>query len=125
LKLVDTSVAVDHLRGYASAVVLLEGLVEAREELLASELTRYELRAGVRAKETGALSRFFTALRWVPVDAEIAEAGGDLARRYRKTHPTIDDVDYLIAGTAVLTGAELLTLNVRHFPMFVELQAPY
>ena len=125
MKLVDTSVAVDHLRGHAPAVALLEAMVEDHEELLGSALTRYELLAGVRDEERHRLSRFFAALTWVPVDAEIAEAGGELAKRYRRSHPGIDDIDFLIAATATVTGAELLTVNVRHFPMLQALRKPY
>ncbi len=36
-----------------------------------------------------------------------------------------DDADYLIAATVVVVDAELLTTNVRHFPMLPGLQPPY
>ena len=58
MKLLDTSVAVDHLRGEEPAVKLLSGLVEANEPLLASEVVRFELLAGVREDEVEALERF-------------------------------------------------------------------
>ena len=67
MKLLDTSVAVDHLRGEEPAVELLSGLVAANEPLLASEVVRFELLAGVREDEVEALERFFSALSWVPV----------------------------------------------------------
>jgi predicted nucleic acid-binding protein len=34
-------------------------------------------------------------------------------------------VDHLIAATALVLDAELLTMNVRHFPMLAGLSAPY
>ena len=34
-------------------------------------------------------------------------------------------VDHAIAATAILAGAELLTCNVRHFPMFPGLRPPW
>lgn len=43
----------------------------------------------------------------------------------RSSHRGIDDVDYLIAATAIVVDADLLTTNVRHFPMFPDLQPPY
>jgi predicted nucleic acid-binding protein len=67
LKLVDTTVAVDHLRGDPGAVGLLTSLVAAGEELLASEISRFELLVGVRPRERDALEDFFSALDWVPV----------------------------------------------------------
>jgi predicted nucleic acid-binding protein len=81
--------------------------------------------AGVRKGEVEALEQFFTAVSWVPVGEEVARTAGELARQHRRAHSGIDDVDYLIAATAVLLEAELLTTNVRHFPMLDGLQAPY
>jgi predicted nucleic acid-binding protein len=125
VKLVDTSVAIDHLRGVQEAVDLLGGLIDADEVLLASEVVRFELLAGVRRSEVEALEQFFSALSWVPVGEEVARTAGDLARRHRRAHSGIDDADYLIAATAVLLEADLLTTNVRHFPMLAGLAAPY
>jgi predicted nucleic acid-binding protein len=125
VKLLDTSVAIDHLRGLPPAVDLLSGLIEAEESLLASEVVRLELLAGAREKEVEALEQFFSALSWVPVGEEVARAAGSLAQRHRRAHSGIDDVDYLIAATALLLDAELLTTNVRHFPMIAGLEPAY
>jgi hypothetical protein len=48
-----------------------------------------------------------------------------LARRYRTSHSGIEDIDYLIAATALVLDAELLTTNVRHFPMLEGLSPAY
>jgi predicted nucleic acid-binding protein len=125
VKLVDTTVAIDHLRGDHAAVDLLRGLVENDETLVASEVVRFELVAGVRDDELPALEQFFAALSWVSVGEDVARAAGDLARKHRGAHGGIDDVDYLIAATALLLEADLLTTNVRHFPMLPGLQPPY
>jgi predicted nucleic acid-binding protein len=125
VKLLDTSVAIDHLRGTEPAVSLLSDLIEADEPVLASEVVRFELLAGVRAKEVDALEQFFSALSWVPVGEEVTRAAGELANRHRRSHSGIDMADYLIAATALLLDADLLTTNVRHFPMLTELRAAY
>jgi len=125
VKLLDTTIAVDHLRGRSAAVELVTSLVESEERLVASELVRFELLSGARDSEADRLEDFFSVLGWVPVDAEVSRLGGQLARRYRKGHTRIDDVDYLIAATALLLDAALLTTNVRHFPMFERLHPPY
>ena len=62
MKLLDTSVAVDHLRGEPAASELLGAAIAAGEPLAASEVVRFELLAGVRPKEADALQRFFTAI---------------------------------------------------------------
>jgi predicted nucleic acid-binding protein len=125
VKLLDTSVAIDHLRGSPPAVDLLNSLIEAEEPLLASEVVRFELLASVREKEVQALEQFFFALSWVPVGEEVSRAAGALAQRHRRSHSGIDDADYLIAATALLLDAELLTTNVRHFPMITGLEPAY
>jgi predicted nucleic acid-binding protein len=125
VKVVDTTVAVDHLRGLAPATRLLTELVAAGDTLAASEITRFELLAGVRQAELGALEAFFSALVWVPIDEEISRTAAALAHRLRRSHRGIDDADYLIAATALVLEADLLTTNVRHFPMFQGLRPPY
>ena len=125
MKLLDTTVAIDHLRGAESAVDLLRQLVEEDETFLASEVTRFELLAGVRDDEFEALEEFFSALSWVPVDEGVTRTAGLLARKHRRAYSGIDDVDYLVAATALFLDAELLTTNVRHFPMIAGLRSPY
>jgi predicted nucleic acid-binding protein len=125
VKLLDTTVAIDHLRGDQAAVGLLRRFVEADEDLAASELVRLELLAGVLDHERDALERFFSAVVWVPVDEPITRAAGALARKYRASYGGIDDVDYLIAATAVVLEADLVTTNVRHFPMLPGVRPAY
>ncbi len=125
MKLLDTSVAVDHLRGIGPATELLARQVDQGQTLGSSELVRFELLAGVRPRETDALEQFFSSLLWIAVDEDVTRTAGLLARKHRKAHSGIDDVDYLIGATAIVANAELLTTNVRHFPMFEGLRAPY
>lgn len=125
MKLLDTTVAVDHLRGVAPAVDLLSRLIGGEEAVGASEVVRFELLAGVRDTEIEALEQFFSALSWVPVDEAVTRTAGLLARKHRKAYSGIDDVDYLIAATALVVDADLLTTNVRHFPMLAGLRAAY
>jgi predicted nucleic acid-binding protein len=125
LKLIDTSVAVDHLLGRTAATALLERLIGSGDELVASELTRFEVLAGAREPERPALEAFFSVPTWIAVEEEIARLAGELASRYRRSHSGIDAADYLIAATAIAAGADLLTTNVRHFPMFPALRPAY
>jgi predicted nucleic acid-binding protein len=123
--LVDTSILIDHLRGREQA---RDTLLEARRSdrrLLASVLTRTEILGGKRAAETTSTRALLTALDWIAVSREIADAAGSLAREYRTSHSGVDIADYVIAATAAAAEAELWTRNVEHFPMFVGLVAPY
>ena len=125
MKLLDTSVAIDHLRGATPAVDLLHRLIDSEEPVVASEVVRFELLAGVQDNELEDLEHFFSALSWVPVDEDISRTAGSLARRHRGAHGGIDDAAYLIAATALALDAQLVTTNVRHFPMLSGLRSAY
>lgn len=122
--LVDTSVLVDHLRGVPAARSTLE-LARGSGHVLSSVVTRTELLGGTRSAERAKTYALIEALEWVEVSTEIADAAGVLARKFRRSHPGIDIADYLIAATAQLHDAGLATRNVKHFPMFSGLTAPY
>lgn len=125
MKVLDTTVAVDHLRGEPKATKLMERLVRSGESIIASEVVRFELMAGVRRNEIEALEKFCTALYWVPVTEGVTRRAGAFAREYRASHKGIDVADYLIAATATVLDAEVLTTNVRHFPMLPGLRSAY
>ena len=79
----------------------------------------------MRTHERRPTRRLFEQLLWVPVDDAVAELAGEYARLYRRSHQGIDVPDYVIAATAFTLRAELWTRNVKHFPMFADLAAPY
>ena len=122
--LVDTSVLIDYLRGHPGAAELLES-ERVLAPLHASEMTRLEVLAGMRPNEQAGTRALLATLVWHPVDAEVAEEAGSLGRQWLPSHHTIDGADLAIAATAIRCQARLLTLNLRHFPMFPNLQPPY
>lgn len=122
MKLLDTAVAIDYLRDYRPAVEVVEA---GSDWLGASEITRFEIMVGLHADEEEAAETFFSELGWVPVGEPISRRAAALARHYRPAHSGIEDADYLIAATALELDAELLTTNVRHFPMLPGLRPAY
>ncbi|MBK6848231.1 MAG: type II toxin-antitoxin system VapC family toxin [Proteobacteria bacterium] len=123
--LVDTSVLIDHLRGRAPAAELLMRSVRAGAALWSATVVRTEILAGMRESEERATNALLGALRWQDLTIEIANHAGRLARRYLRSHPGVDTVDYVVAATALTLGASLLTQNVKHFPMFDGLRPAY
>jgi predicted nucleic acid-binding protein len=122
--LVDTDVLIAHLRGHPAA---RDWLRTAREQgiLSASAVTLTELTGGMRSAERREVTRLLSALRLRPVTVAIARQAGMFMRSYRASHSGIGLGDYLVAATAGVLGLELATLNVRHFPMFEDLQPPF
>lgn len=123
--LLDTAVLVDHLRGDPRALRLLEQLLAEDEAIWAATPTRTELLAGVRPTEREALDQLLDGLIWVDITSAIADDAGEMAHKHRRSHIGIDTVDYLVAAAARAVDARLLTLNVRHFPMFPDLEPAY
>lgn len=122
--LVDTSVLIDVLRGEVAAAAVLRDARTAGP-LHASEVTRLEVLAGMRDREEAATRALLAVLIWHPVDEKVAEVAGELGRKWLPGNRGIDSADLAIAATAVLLDARPLTRNVKHFPMFSELSAPY
>lgn len=79
----------------------------------------------MRAHEEEETRALLDALEWHPLDERLAEIAGELGRRWLPGNRGIDSADLAIAATAIALDARLLTRNVRHFPMFVGLSAPY
>jgi len=115
-------VLIDVLRNLDPAV---EYLASVEAVPVCSEVTRIELITGLRSAERGLAERLFPTLDWITVDEDIARRAGALGRRFRASHPGIDAADLAVAATAERLGVEVATANVRHFPMFPGLRAPY
>lgn len=123
MTLFDTSVLIAHLRGDGRATILLTDI--STDDRIASVMARVEIEGGMRSAERAQVASLFSVTRLLPVTDAIAARAAEHLRRYRRSHSGIDLVDYVVAATAELHGAELATLNTRHFPMFKGLRPPW
>lgn len=119
----DSTILIAHLRGDRRATHLLDASLH--NGALASVISRAEIEGGMRSGERRDVSRLFEAVTLVPVTDAVARRAGRHLQGFRRARPGIDLADYLIGATAEELGAELVTLNVRHFPMFPTLQPPW
>ncbi|MEO8527854.1 MAG: type II toxin-antitoxin system VapC family toxin [Pseudolysinimonas sp.] len=121
---VDTSVIIDVLRGDSAAAAALR---DARQTgpLHASEVTRIEVLAGMRSREEEGTRALLGSFIWHPVDEPLAEIAGELGREWLPGNRGIDSADLAIAATTIALDAVLFTQNIKHFPMFSGLSAPY
>ena len=123
--LIDTSVLIDVLRGHEDAVAFLRDAATRDDELWSVTIVRTEVLAGMRPREQGPTMALLDALRWIDVTVDLADAAGALARKHIRSHPGVDVADYLLAVAAQRLEARPCTMNLRHFPMFPNLQTPY
>jgi len=120
--LLDTDVMVDFLRGHARAVAFVKA---HSERIILSSIVIAELYAGVMEdQEQAILDELVKIFRVVPVTVELAKAAGIHKRDFGKSHG-VGLADAILAATAQSEGAELKTLNVKHYPMMRGLKAPY
>jgi predicted nucleic acid-binding protein len=80
---------------------------------------------GMLPSQEDATYKLLGVLTWMDITSPVAELAGSIARRFHRSHQGIDTADYLIAAVAIELGAQLVTLNVRHFPMFPNLVPPF
>lgn len=123
--LVDSDVLIAHLRGVPAARQWLLDTRSASGPLHVSVVSITEITGGMRAHEKREVWRLLSALRVEDVNEVVARRAGEFTRQFRASHGAIGLGDYLIAATADVRGYELATLNVRHFPMFKNLRAPF
>lgn len=121
MKLFDTDVLIEHLRGNERATALLLD-ASSRGDAACSVMTRFELLAGMRSDERSRIRQLLDSLTSLEVSPEVANRAGEWARQFRKSHEGISSIDYIVAATAELHGADLLTRNVKHFPMYGDLE---
>ncbi len=120
--LADTDVLVDFLRGNENAISFID---EFSPHIILSPIVIAELYAGVKGtNELTVLDNFVSLFRVVPIDSEIAKAGGVYRRDFGKSHG-VGLADAILAATADKVNAEFKTLNVKHYPMIKGLKPAY
>lgn len=114
---VDTCVVIDHLHGIPEATAYLQAIEEGSLHGMVSLITVTELLAAPKlsAEKRQAIEDLLSIFaEQVPVDAHIARRAADLLSAYRPGRG-LDLADALIAATALVNDAVLLTRNERHF----------
>ncbi len=120
--LLDTDILVDFFRGHSKAVAFLN---THSARIILSSIVVAELYAGVKGDaKQGVLDNFVSLFRVVPVDTEIAKAGGIYKCDYAKSHG-VGLADAILVATAEAENAELKTLNAKHYPMLRDLRPAY
>ena len=122
--LLDTDVLIAHLRGVQAARQWMRS-ARGSGPLHVSVVSIAELTGGMRTSERREVWALLASLRAELVTELIARRAGEFRRRYARGHSGIGIADYLIAATVDYNGADLQTLNVRHFPMFPDLEPPF
>ena len=111
---VDSSILIDHLRGGSSLLNFLKD-IDSNASLYLPTIVLFELFAGQSTKDTSVrqkILRLTTKLQKIDLTENIAERAGQL---YRDISDNLGAPDYIIAATSLEIGAEIVTLNNKHF----------
>ncbi len=112
--LVDTDILIDVGREIDGAVNLLQR-AESEAQLAVSVITQMELLIGCRNKtELRLFEKFLRRFHVIQLNEAISEKAMELLKHYRLSHGLLI-ADALIAATALISGAPLLTKNKRDY----------
>ena len=94
-------------------------------EICFSVMSEAEIYSHVQSGEEAVVRTLFDSLTRLDINGEIARKAGEYRAQYLRSHG-LALPDALIAATAFVVGASLITRNVRHYPMTdLEIAAPY
>ncbi|MBI3742172.1 MAG: type II toxin-antitoxin system VapC family toxin [Chloroflexi bacterium] len=125
MQLIDTDVLIDHFHGVPAATNYIAEALLADGELFISVVSVTEVLAGMRAGEETSTEELFALFTIRPADESVARIAGKYLNQFADTH-RLDLGDGLIAATAKLLGADLVTRNMKHYPMTdVTVRVPY
>lgn len=114
--LIDSDVLIDFLRKISSARAFFDSEINAGSGLFCSVISRTEILAGIRPGEEEFVRGLFSVVTPVDVDIAIADRAGEYLRKYAKSH-SVGIGDALIAATVNEMKMELVTRNIKHYPM--------
>ncbi len=124
--LVDTDTLSLFFRGHPQVVARFEAYFQEYGAISFSIITYYEIVSGLRhraAHNQLALFLEFAAQNTVHLFTQsVADVAAEIYADLRKSGQPIDDIDLLIAGTAIANRLILVTNNRKHFDRIVGLE---
>ena len=122
---IDTDIFIDYFRKYEKAERFFDGLRSAENIIYFSAITEMELVSGEECSNTDVkirLLNFLINFNKVNVNNHIAVKAGDFKRVYG-----IKTADAIIAATAFVMKADLITRNINDYAKAsgLKVKAPY
>ncbi|HEY7045138.1 MAG TPA: type II toxin-antitoxin system VapC family toxin [Nocardioidaceae bacterium] len=116
LRVLDSTVLIDYLRG-RPAVERVASMRSRGDTAATTGINVEEVVRGLRDHEMEAAQRLFSGLVVLPIDARAGWRAGTWRREFAARGVTLWQADCLLAATAMVHGATLVTGNPKDFPM--------
>ena len=115
--ILDTTFVIDYLRDLAPAVARMARFFDDGDEPMITEIVACEVATGSPAHPDPDLVRFLDQIDFVQPPYEAALRAGQWRAEARMRGHTLSLADALIAATADVADAAVLTRNVRDFAL--------
>lgn len=114
--LIDSDIIIEILRGNKKIKSSFDVIKSHNPNIYYSPVGKAEIFAGAFEKEKDDIKLFFNQMLCLDITAAIGEKAGNFLNTFKKSH-NIGLGDALIAATAILYELELITQNIKHYPM--------
>ena len=114
-RFLDTTIAIDYLRGDEAALAWVERLFEAGDTPIVNDVVVCELATGAPSADDPGLAAFLRAVEYVQPGPDVAALAGRWRGDARRRGVTISAPDALIAACAAAQDAAVVTHNARDF----------
>ena len=126
LALIDTDILSLFLRNHPQVISNFQAYLAEHDTIRFSIITYYEIVSGLRHRDTKSQLASFLALAShslvEPLSEESVSKSATVYASMRKAGTPVDDIDLLIAGTALANDLVLVTHNIKHFSRIDGLQ---
>lgn len=124
LYLLDTTALIDLSKGFEPTTGFINQLSVTGEELGISPIAITEFYAGLGMEEYADWDEFFASLTFCPISFEASIQAGRWRSSFRAQGIQLSTTDTLIAAVASEVQATVLTSNVKHYPMQIQVLDP-
>ena len=117
--LIDTTVAIDFLRGEKQTVSRIKSIQADADPIGISSVSLFELLHPLRHRkleeQERAVRSFIHQLSLLALDSEAADESAEIMGSLLRIGQPVNALDVLIAGTAIANGAEMVLSNDADF----------
>ncbi len=116
---VDANIIIWYLRGNDKVAAEVEEYLANDVQLAASVIVVLEVLRGMRPTERIATEALLESIEQIDMDSAVTQAAFEIYKSERRHGQTLPFADSIIAATALVTGAPLLTANKKDFPAHI------